>query len=113
MSERKLVPLCAAADVAPGNTLRAEAEGCAYAVYNVEGNIYVTQDECTHGPGYLSEGYILGEEIECPFHQGRFHIASGLATLAPATEPLKCWKVRLVDGKVCIDPSEHRAEGQG
>ena len=49
----------------------------------------MTQDECTHGPGYLSEGYIIDDEIECPFHQGRFHIPSGRATCAPATEPLK------------------------
>ena len=107
MQDRKLIELCAASDVAPGCTLRAETDGKAYAVYNVEGTIYVTQDECTHGPGYLSEGYILGEEIECPFHQGRFHIASGRATLAPATEPLKCWKVSIEEGKVCIDPQEH------
>jgi nitrite reductase/ring-hydroxylating ferredoxin subunit len=111
MSEEQLTPLCDASEVAPGCTLRAEAQGCAYAVYNVGGTFYVTQDECTHGPGYLSEGYILDDEIECPFHQGRFHIASGRATCAPATEPLKVWTVRIVDGKVCIDPSELGSEG--
>jgi nitrite reductase/ring-hydroxylating ferredoxin subunit len=111
MSEEQLTPLCDASDVAPGCTLRAEAQGRAYAVYNVGGTFYVTQAECTHGPGYLSEGYILDDEIECPFHQGRFHIASGRATCAPATEPLKVWRVHIVDGKVCIDPSEHGSEG--
>ena len=110
VNENELVALCDASEVTPGNTLRAEHQGQSYAVYNVEGTIYVTQDECTHGPGYLSEGYILGEEIECPFHQGRFHIASGRATLAPATEPLKCWKVSMVNGKVCINPAEHGSE---
>jgi nitrite reductase/ring-hydroxylating ferredoxin subunit len=107
MKEGKLVPLCGVSDVAPGCALRAESGGCVYAVFNVEGTIHVTQDECTHGPGSLSEGYILDDEVECPFHQGRFHIASGRATFAPATDPLKVWTVRLVDGKVCIDPAEH------
>src|SRR5262245_36986862 len=109
MSEAKLIPLCAAAELAPGCALRAEADGCSYAVYNVAGAFYVSQDECTHGPGYLSEGFIIDNEIECPFHQGRFEIASGRATLAPATEPLKVWKVHLVDGRICIDPAEHGA----
>jgi nitrite reductase/ring-hydroxylating ferredoxin subunit len=104
MSGPKLISLCAAADVAPGCAVRAEANGCAYAVYNVDGAFYVSQDECTHGPGYLSEGYIIEGEIECPFHQGRFDIASGRATLAPATEALKTWKVEIVDGRICIDP---------
>lgn len=107
MKNEKLVPLCSVSDVAPGSTLRAETGGCAYAVFNVEGNYYVTQDECTHGPGLLSEGYVLDDEIECPFHQGRFNIQSGQATCAPATDPLKTWKVQVVDGKVCINPAEH------
>ena len=107
MKEQKLIPLCAAADVAPGCARRAEAGGCSYAVFNVDGTLYVTQDECTHGPGSLSEGYILDDEVECPFHQGRFHIASGRPTFAPATEPLKVWKPSIIDGKVCIDPAEH------
>jgi nitrite reductase/ring-hydroxylating ferredoxin subunit len=107
MKDGKLMPLCGVSDVAPGCALRAEAGGRVYAVFNVEGVIHVTQDECTHGPGSLSEGYVLDDEIECPFHQGRFHIPSGRATCAPATDPLKVWTVRLVEGKVCIDPNEH------
>jgi nitrite reductase/ring-hydroxylating ferredoxin subunit len=107
MKDGKLVPLCGVSDVAPGCALRVEDGGYVYAVFNVEGAIHVTQDECTHGPGSLSEGYILDDEVECPFHQGRFQIMSGRATCAPATEPLKVWKAHLVDGKVCIDPAEH------
>ena len=109
MSDKQLISLCAASAVTPGNVIRVEADGQSLAVYNVEGTYYVTQDECTHGPGYMSEGYIIDCEIECPFHQGRFDIASGRATLAPATEPLKVWKVSVVDGQVCIDPQEHGA----
>jgi nitrite reductase/ring-hydroxylating ferredoxin subunit len=107
MKEPKWVPLCGVSDVAPGCALRAESGGAVYAVFNVEGNIHVTQDECTHGPGSLSEGYVLDDEVECPFHQGRFHIPTGQATCAPCTEPLKIWKVKLVEGRVCIDPAEH------
>jgi nitrite reductase/ring-hydroxylating ferredoxin subunit len=107
MKDSKLVPLCDVSSVAPGCVLRAENEGCIYAVFNVEGKLFVTQDECTHGPGTLSEGYVIDDEVECPFHQGRFHIPSGHATCAPATEPLKTWKAEVVDDKVCINPAEH------
>jgi len=111
MNDRKLLQLCEATEVAPGCAIRAEAGGRAYAVYNIGGVFYASQDECTHGPGYLSEGYMLDDEIECPFHQGRFHVPTGRATCAPATEPIKVWKVSLSDGKVCIDPAEHDAAG--
>ena len=108
--DEKLVALCAASDIAPGCALRAQSGESTYAVFNVEGNYYVTQDECTHGPGSLSEGYVLDDEIECPFHQGRFHIPSGRATCAPATESLKTWKAQVVEGRVCIDPAEPGGE---
>jgi len=107
MINSPLIPLCGVAEVAPGCAVRAETGGCVYAVFNVEGKLYVTQDECTHGPGLLSEGYVLDDEVECPFHQGRFHIPTGQATCAPATEPLKTWKAEVVDDKVCINPGEH------
>ena len=102
----QLIALCDVAEVAPGCALRAENGGCVYAVYNVEGKVFVTQDECTHGPGSLSEGYVLDDEVECPFHQGRFHIPSGRATCAPATDPLKTWKAEVIDGRVFINPAE-------
>ncbi len=107
MKNNPLIPLCGVAEVAPGCVVRAETGGCVYAVFNVEGKWYVTQDDCTHGPGSLAEGYVLDDEVECPFHQGRFHIPTGQATCAPATEPLKTWKAEVVDGKVCINPAEH------
>jgi nitrite reductase/ring-hydroxylating ferredoxin subunit len=106
MKNNQLIPLCDVAEVAPGCAVRAETGGCTYAVFNVEGKLYVTQDECTHGPGSLAEGYVLDDEVECPFHQGRFHIPSGQATCAPATDPLKTWKAEIIEGRVCINPAE-------
>ncbi len=107
---RHTLALCRAAEVQPGCALKAEAGGAEYAVFNVDGTIHVTQDHCTHGPGSLSEGYLLEDEVECPFHQGRFHIPSGRPTEAPCTEPIKVWRVSLVDGVVHIDPDEHGGE---
>lgn len=107
MQAGRLQPLCAATEIAPGGALRAELGDAAYAVFNVGGRFYVTQDQCTHGPGSLSEGFVEGEEIECPFHAGRFHIPTGNPAAPPCTEAIKVWTARLVDGKICIDPSEH------
>jgi len=103
-----MVTLCDVRDVAPGTAVRAEAGGRTYAVFNVGGTLFVTQDECTHGPGLLSEGLVLEDEfeVECPFHQGRFHIPTGKPTFAPCTEALRIWTAVVVDGRVCIDPDQ-------
>ena len=77
------------------------------AVFQVDGNYYVTQDHCTHGPGSLSEGYLEGSEIECPFHQGRFDVITGEPTSPPCTIRLRTWAVTLREGKILVDSAQH------
>ena len=103
MASPDLVPLCRADEVAPGSAKRVELGKRRLAVFNLAGRFYVTQDDCTHGPGTLSEGIVDGEEVQCDFHGGRFHIASGRAVGPPCTESLLTWEAQLIDGAVCID----------
>ena len=100
-----LIKLCEAADVGPDVPVRAEAGGEAYAVFQVDGQYYVTQDLCSHGPGSLSDGYVEGREIECPIHQGRFDIITGQPTNPPCTVALRTWRAEIRDGAVHIDPA--------
>jgi len=103
-----LLSLCHIKDLTPGAAMTVTAGGRAYAVYNLGGVFFVTQNACTHGPGSLGDGHVEGEEIECDFHQGRFDIRSGRATAAPCIDPLMVWEVVLQEGRVCIDPAAGR-----
>ena len=100
-----LVALCTVDDVNDEEPRRAEHAGRRFAVYQVDGAYYVTQDLCTHGPGWLSDGYLEDGEVECPIHQGRFSVITGKPTAAPCTDSLKIWPVTVQDGKICIDPN--------
>jgi nitrite reductase/ring-hydroxylating ferredoxin subunit len=110
ISELHLLPLCAATAVAPDAPVRVSSGDRTYAVFNVEGQFYVTEDQCTHGPGSLAEGFVIGTEIECPFHQGRFDIRTGRATAAPCIKAVRTWTVHAIDGQLCIDPAEQRGD---
>jgi nitrite reductase/ring-hydroxylating ferredoxin subunit len=101
--DSRLTALCAAADVEDDTPVRVETHDTAFAVFRVGDRHYVTQDACTHGPGSLTEGFVDGEEIECPFHQGRFHIPTGRPSAPPCTVSLRVWEAYLIDGQVCID----------
>ena len=72
------------------------------AIYNVDGTFYATADVCTHEFATLSEGYVEGDEIECPLHAGRFHIPSGKAVSAPVTEDLRTYPVKVEDGDIYV-----------
>jgi anthranilate 1,2-dioxygenase ferredoxin subunit len=100
-ADSRLIELCDMEDVRPDLPFKAEVEGVDVAVFQVGDQYYVTQDLCTHGPGALSEGYVEGNEVECPFHQGKFDITTGLPTAPPCTDPLRIWPVQLRGGKIC------------
>lgn len=72
------------------------------AVYNVGGKYYCTSDICTHGQAPLSEGVVIDDIIECPLHQGRFHIPTGAAKGAPVSLPLDTYETKVEDGKVYV-----------
>lgn len=72
------------------------------ALYSVEGEIYATDNLCTHGDARLCEGFLLGHEIECPRHQGRFDVRNGAPTCAPVTEAIRSYPVKIEGGRVFV-----------
>ena len=95
--------LCSADEVAPGNALRVESGDLVLAVFNVEGEYYVTDDLCTHGPGSLAEGYNDGDVVECNFHNGQFNINTGEVVSPPCMVPVKTYKTTVENGRVVIE----------
>lgn len=74
------------------------------ALFSANGAIYATDNLCTHGHARLCDGFLEGTEIECPLHQGRFDVRTGEATCAPASAALRTYPVKLVEGRVWIQP---------
>jgi nitrite reductase/ring-hydroxylating ferredoxin subunit len=97
------IDLCSTADVAPGNALRVETCDLTLAVFNVDGEYYVTDDLCTHGPGSLSEGYIEGDVVECNFHNGQFNIKTGEVVSPPCMIPIKTYPTFVENDRVLIE----------
>jgi nitrite reductase/ring-hydroxylating ferredoxin subunit len=97
------IKLCATQEVAPGTAIKVETGDLVLAVFNVEGEFYVTDDHCTHGPGSLCEGYIEGDVVECNFHNGQFNIRTGEVVSPPPMEPIKTYKTVVEGGEVFIE----------
>ena len=72
-------------------------------LYKLGGKIYATHDTCTHGQASLADGFVEGEEIECPLHQARFHIPTGKALSEPATADLAIFAVKEEAGDVLVE----------
>ena len=97
------VQVCAAADVPENGVISREVGDELVAIYNIGGTFYATEGRCTHGLANLADGIVEGEEIECSFHFGKFHVPSGKPTESPCFIPLKTYKTEVRDGQVFVD----------
>jgi len=96
------IKVASVADLPEEGTLLVNLGAEPVCLYNLGGRIFATHDTCTHGQASLADGFIEGEEIECPLHQGRFHIPSGKATAVPCTEDIRCYAVKVENGAVLL-----------
>ena len=60
-------------------------------------------DICSHAYAHLSDGYVDGDTVECPLHQGLFHIPTGKAMAPPVTQDIATYPVRIQGDDVLID----------
>ena len=97
------IDLCKTSDVDEGTAIKVETGDLVLAVFNLNGAYYVMDDICSHGPGSLSEGFIEGDAIECPFHQGQFNIRTGEVVMPPCMVPQKTYPVMVEGGKILIE----------
>jgi naphthalene 1,2-dioxygenase system ferredoxin subunit len=97
--------VAAEAELFEGAGIAVAPGGHDIALYLLGGQVYATDNRCTHGEARLCDGYLDGYEIECPFHQGRFDIRTGHPTAEPCTEPVRTWPVKIEGGRVYVDLS--------
>jgi naphthalene 1,2-dioxygenase system ferredoxin subunit len=90
-------------DVFEGEVMAVDVQGKEIALYEVQGELYATDNLCTHGAARLSDGFLEGREIECPFHQGRFDVCTGKALCAPLTENIRVYPVRIENKRVFVN----------
>nr|ART38944.1 H466 [uncultured bacterium] len=100
----KFTRVCARSDVPEGEALKVESGGIPVAIFNVNGELFATQDRCTHGEWSLSEGgYLDGDVVECSLHMGKFCVRTGKVKAAPPFEALKIFPIRIEGNDVLVD----------
>jgi len=67
-----------------------------------DGTVHALGDRCSHGDARLSDGFVLGDCIECPLHQGQFDVRTGAPMCEPVTEPVPRWPVRIEAEEVWV-----------
>ncbi len=68
-----------------------------------EGKLYATDGVCTHGNTHLADGLVKGKEIECPKHNGRYHLVDGSPARPPVCRGLATYPLEERGGRLYLN----------
>jgi nitrite reductase/ring-hydroxylating ferredoxin subunit/uncharacterized membrane protein len=60
-------------------------------------SILALHAQCAHAGGPLAEGTLVKDQIECPWHGSRFHLANGYVARGPAMYAQPAYELRRTD----------------
>lgn len=99
------VRLAAVKQIGKGDMFAASVGKRKIAIFHLEDDSWhATDNVCTHAFALLTEGFLDGEEVECPLHAGKFNVRNGKGLCAPIDGDLATYPVRIdgVDVMVAI-----------
>jgi len=92
---------CEFASVAANDVVRFDATDATFAVVKLnDGRCSVIDGLCTHGKAHLADGFVDGETIECPKHNGRFNVLTGEPVASPVRVATKVYETRVNGDKI-------------
>ena len=102
----EFVKVASVNDLANGDMMLVELDEQRVLLTNVEGDFHAIGEVCAHEEGPLSEGFLEGHEVECPWHGSLFDVRSGENTGPPASDPVPRYTVRIEGDDVLVGPPE-------
>ncbi|MGH9195177.1 MAG: non-heme iron oxygenase ferredoxin subunit [Acidimicrobiia bacterium] len=95
MSDDNWTRVASASDVKPGNVIMVTLGDDPIALAHVDDELLAIGDVCSHEYVLLHDGFVDGDEIECPEHGSKFSLRTGAVRGLPATQPVAAYEVKV------------------
>ncbi len=96
-------PALPLADLPPDTQSAIAVAGTAVLLINDGGTMHALENRCSHMDSPLDCGRVRLGWIACPAHGARFDLATGEALTGPASEAVRVFALRVVDGVVEVE----------
>jgi len=90
------------ADLPENKPTRVVVDGVAILLVKRDDLIFAISETCPHLGGPLSEGKLVGDAIECPWHGSQLALSDGHIVSGPTTFPARCFDVRVRLGEIQV-----------
>ena len=94
--------VAAVEEIAEGAAIGVEVGDTRIGICRVDGTLYAFENICPHAYALLSDGFVEGDEIECPLHAARFEVTTGRCTSPPADRDLVTFPVKVEGDDVLV-----------
>ncbi|HZP06479.1 MAG TPA: Rieske 2Fe-2S domain-containing protein [Terracidiphilus sp.] len=94
------VPVLPESELVEDNPMQVTVEGVSILLVRRAGRLFALANTCSHFGAPLSEGKLVDNCIECPYHASRFNLEDGHVVNGPAVHPQPCLEVRAHGGKI-------------
>lgn len=96
----KFTPVMKADDLKEDTPTRVDAGDAAILLVRRGDRIFAISHTCPHLGGPLSEGKLVGDAIECPWHQSRLALDDGHVVAGPTCFPARVYETRVRSGNI-------------
>ena len=88
-----MLAICPLAALARGAAHRVVSDPPIAVFHTEDGELFAIDDTCTHQDASLADGWLEGDQVECPLHASRFSLRTGYADAPPAKRPVRTHEV--------------------
>ena len=94
------VPVLPESQLAGDKPTQVMVQGVPILLVRRSGRLFALADTCSHFGAPLSEGKLVDDCIECPYHASRFDLEDGHVVNGPAVHPQPGLEVRVNAGQI-------------
>ena len=97
------IEACAAEEVDEDLPKSVKLNGQEIGIFRLGNELFALEDICPHAYALLSQGFVEGEEVECPLHGAVFNIRTGKCLREIGERDVKTYAVKEEGGTLFVD----------